>query len=234
MPHSLSAVIFDCDGILVDTEPVHYRAFQEALKPFDLEFDYAEYVRLYIGFDDRDAFGEVFKNSGRTLQPSVLHELMDTKARALQRIIAKGVPTFPGVLELVQELQVLKVPLAVASGALHHEVDAFMRALGIREVFPVIVGADDVTRSKPDPETYQTALERLRDHLGLTELIPRECVAIEDTPTGILSARSAGLFVVGVGHSYPLQDLGESHRAVQSMLEVSAARLKQWLGSLCH
>jgi beta-phosphoglucomutase len=203
-------VIFDCDGILVDTEPLHYAAFQEVLRPLGLGFDYDLYMKHYIGFDDRDAFTEVFRSVGKPLEISRLSEFIQAKEAALQAIVARGVPTFPGVVELVRELATRNVPLAVASGALHHEVQIFVSSLGLQDIFQVIVAADQVEHSKPDPETYVKALGEVQRHFGLPDLSPRRCVAIEDTPAGIRSARGAGLFVVGVAHTYPIGQLKDA------------------------
>ena len=218
----LKAVIFDCDGILVDTEPLHYAAFQEVLQPLGLGFDYEHYLKHYIGFDDRDAFREAFREGARPLNGGQLSEFMGAKEEALQRIIARGVPTFPGVVELVRELSGGGIPLAVASGALRHEVETFVLGLGLQEAFPVIVAADEVERSKPDPETYLQALSKVREHFGLAGLTARECVAIEDTPTGIQSARQAGMFVVGVAHSYSVERLeSEADYVVKGLPELN-------------
>jgi beta-phosphoglucomutase len=224
----LKAVIFDCDGVLVDTEPLHYAALQEVLKPLGLGFGYDHYMNRYIGFDDRDAFREAFREGGRPLSGDQLSRLMLAKEESLQRIIAQGVPTFPGVIELVRELSGGGVHLAVASGALRHEVETFVLGLGLQEAFPVIVAADEVTHSKPDPETYLKALLRVREHYGLAGLTGRECVAIEDTPTGIQSARQAGIFVVGVAHSYSVERLkSEADYVVKGLRELSLPLLVQ-------
>lgn len=218
----LKAVIFDCDGILVDTEPLHYAAFQEVLQPLGLGFDYEHYMKRYIGFDDRDAFREAFREGGRSLDGDRLSAFMVAKEEALQRIISRGVPTFPGVVELVRKLAADGVPMAVASGALRHEVETFVRGLGLQDAFPVIVAADEVEHSKPDPETYLKALSRVREHFGFSELPARCCVAIEDTPAGMRSARQAGLFVVGVAHSYAPERLAdEADHVVMGLPELS-------------
>lgn len=94
----LAAVIFDFDGIIVDTEPLHYRAFQEILVPLGLGYSWAEYLRLYIGFDDRDAFRNTFLSAGRTLRDEELQALVREKGAAFQGIIAAGVEPYPGVV----------------------------------------------------------------------------------------------------------------------------------------
>lgn len=222
---NLQAVIFDCDGILVDTEPVHYRAFQEVLRPLGLGFDYEEYTSRYIGFDDRDAFLEAFRTAGLSLDSEGLAGLISAKAQALQAIITRGVDSFPGVSELIAELVACSIPLAVASGALRHEVEAFLRSLSLRDAFRIIVAAEDVERSKPDPESYLLAFKRLNLELGNHPLDARRCIAIEDTPAGITAARGAGLFVIGVTNSFPREQLQKADHVVESLAQVSVQDL---------
>jgi beta-phosphoglucomutase len=213
----LEAVIFDCDGILVNTEPLHYQAFQKVLVPLGLGHDFEEYMESYIGFDDRDAFLHAFANAGRDIDPITLGTLIEAKGNALSKLIEQGVPTFPGVVELVRELGNHGLPMAVASGALRHEVQAFIKSLGLVGAFCAIVAADDVKKSKPDPETYLQAIERLKAVQGWNSLNPRDCIAIEDTQAGIASARAAGLFVIGVTNSFPEDQLREADRVVNSL-----------------
>ncbi len=226
----LKAVVFDCDGVLVDTEPLHYRAFQEVLQPLDLAFDYDHYLKNYIGFDDRDAFVEAFREGNRPLDDTTLHGLIEAKGKKLLRIISAGVSTFPGVASLVRELASRGIPLAVASGALRHEVELFLKVLKIGDAFSVIVAADEVSRSKPDPETYIAALKRLRDLVGSNHVDPGGCIAIEDTPTGIQSAKSAGLFVIGVTNSFPAKALREdADHVVTSLEEINLEKMLHFL-----
>jgi beta-phosphoglucomutase len=221
----LMAVIFDCDGVLVDSEPLHYDAFQEVLRPIGLDHDYERYLERYIGFDDRDAFIQVFKDAQRPLDDSTLGGLMKAKGEALQVLISKGISGFPGTVELVRDLAARGIPLAVASGALRHEVGAFIAALGLSGSFQVIVAADDVSRSKPDPETYLKTLSHIKERPGLEDLLPGRCIAIEDTPTGIQSARGAGLFVIGVANSYPKDQLSRANFVVESLTDLDADRM---------
>jgi beta-phosphoglucomutase len=217
---ALKAVIFDCDGVLVDTEPLHYRAFQEVLMPLGLAHTFEDYLDRYIGFDDRDAFIEAFREAGRPLDEAALTQLIRAKGEVLQTIIAHGISSFPGVAALVRELAAHKIPLAVASGALRREVDTFIAGLGLAGLFSVIVAADDVKKSKPDPETYLKVLDQL-SRLRLLQAGQTEfCVAIEDTPAGIESAKGAGLSVVGVTNSFPAAQLTTADHVVGSLEEV--------------
>ncbi len=113
----LAAVIFDFDGIIVDTEPLHYKAFQEILVPLGYGYSWDEYLLSYIGYDDRDAFRAAFRVAGREIAEQELHLLIEEKARAFQRAIAAGVEPYPGVVELIRSLAG-NIPLALCSGAL--------------------------------------------------------------------------------------------------------------------
>ena len=219
--HRLEAVIFDCDGILVDTEPLHYRAFQEVLVPLGLGHSFEVYLDRFVGFDDRDAFICAFREAGRQLDPETLERLLEAKAAALGSLIRQGVSSFPGVIELVEELMDRGVPMAVASGALRPEVEAFLASLGLSRAFRVIVSADEVKKSKPDPETYLLAIERLSRALGARPLDPSDCIAIEDTHAGILSAKAAGLAVIAVTNSFSVTELSEADKVIGSLSELS-------------
>jgi beta-phosphoglucomutase len=223
----MKAVIFDCDGVLVDTEPLHYRAFQTVLSPLGLGHSYEHYLEHYIGFDDRDAFLEAFREAGRELDGEVLNLLIHAKEQALHGMISLGIPSFPGVIALVRDLAVHGVPMAVASGALRREVEAFVHGLGLTEHLSLIVAADDVERSKPDPETYLKALDLLRLSLSQDALPPGTCLAIEDTPAGIQAAKEAGLFVIGVTNSFPANQLEEADHIVASLEALSFSTLVQ-------
>jgi beta-phosphoglucomutase len=227
----LQAVIFDCDGVLVDTEPLHYRAFQEVLVPLGLGHDFNIYLERFVGFDDRDAFIYAFEEAGRKLDPKTLEKLIESKSAALRQLIRQGVLSFPGVVELVNGLMAAGVPMAIASGAHRDEVEAFITSLGLNGVFGVIVAADEVKKSKPDPETYLLAIERLGKGPLLRPPAPEHCIAIEDTPAGILSAKSAGLTLIAVTNSFPSADLAEADMVVSSLAEVSVQKMAKLLES---
>lgn len=224
----LRAVIFDCDGVLVDTEPLHYKALQQVLTPLGMGHTYAHYLERYIGFDDRDAFLEAFREGGYPLDEPTLTRLIRAKEELLQDIIAQGITSFPGVVRLVRDLAGRGIPLAVASGALRREVEGFVEALGLADLFPVIVAADDVKKSKPDPETYLKVLEQLCQLGRLNNRRPGRCVAIEDTPAGIQAAKGAGLYVVGVTNSFPAEQLEAADQVVASLEQVTADSLQGW------
>lgn len=210
------AVIFDFDGVIVDTEPLHYAAFQRTLEPLGLHFSWQEYVETYIGFDDRDAFRHAFSLKGTLLSQNELRALIEQKAAFFKNIIGSGVSAYPGVLDLIFHLHANKSPLAICSGALRSDIDPILAMLGISNYFDVIVTADDVAASKPDPECYQLAFQRLQS-LHQNGLSKNSTVAIEDTPAGISAAKGAGLIVCAVTNSYPAERLDQATFVTESL-----------------
>ncbi len=203
------AVIFDFDGVIVDTEPLHYAAFQRILEPLGLHFSWQEYVETFIGFDDRDAFRHAFSSKGMMLGHDDLLRLIEQKAAIFEEVIKSGVTPYPGVLELIFHLSAHKTPLAICSGALKSDISPILTMLGISECFDVIVTAEDVAASKPDPECYQLAFQRLLAAHDNSFSI-NATIAIEDTPAGISSAKAAGLIVCAVTNSYPADRLEQA------------------------
>jgi beta-phosphoglucomutase len=219
----LQAIVFDFDGVLVDSEPLHYEAFARTVEPLGARFDYEHYRRHYIGYDDRDGFRAICNEFNIPLDEQRLAELIAEKAAAFARIVGRGVTPMPGAVELVQE-SAAAMPIALCSGALLQDIALILPNLGpggLMDLFRAIVTADDVRRSKPDPEGYALAARRLG-------LAPGHCLAVEDTPAGIASARVAGLHTLAVSTSFPLQELSEADRSVASLASVTVPKLRSW------
>jgi beta-phosphoglucomutase len=221
--HSLplpEAVIFDFDGIIVDTEPLHYRAFLSVLEPLGMGFPWEEYVATYMGFDDRDAFREAYRARGRDLDGESLKSLVAAKSRVFLDILRAGVQPYPGAVPMIASLHAAGIPLAISSGALMSDIAPILGRLGIDGCFPVVVTADDVRKSKPDPECYALAFRRLSRMHPSRVKVPERSFAIEDTPAGIRSAKGAGLRVLAVTNSYGAGELAEADWVADSLENV--------------
>jgi beta-phosphoglucomutase len=214
------AVIFDFDGILVDSEPMHHRAFTEVLDPLGMGFAWKEYVEIYMGFDDRDAFREAFRAKGIDLDDANLAKLVAAKSEAFLRGLRDGVTAYPGAVSLIESLQAAGRPLALCSGALRTDIDPILAQLGLARCFDVIVSADDVRRSKPDPESYALAFARLSERYATLLTVPEKTIAVEDTPSGIRSAKGAGLQVLAVTNSHCPGGLAEADWITDSLENV--------------
>jgi beta-phosphoglucomutase len=217
---SPESVLFDFDGILVDSEPMHYRAFIKVLDPLGMGFPWREYVETYMGFDDRDAFREAFRAKGIDLDDANLAKLVAAKSRVFQDGIRNGVTAYPGAVPMIDSLRAAGKPLALCSGALRSDIERILAQLGVARRFDVIVSADDVRRSKPDPESYTLAFARLSERHTALLTAPGKSVAVEDTPAGIRSAKGAGLRVLAVTNSYGAGELADADWIVDSLESV--------------
>ncbi|HXK11555.1 MAG TPA: HAD family phosphatase [Vicinamibacteria bacterium] len=218
----LRAAVFDFDGVIVDSEPVHYRAMRDALLRERVEITEEDYLDVCLAFDDRVAIRNALEHKGERASPERIERVEARKVHLFSEMIP-DIPVFPGARDLVGELAA-EVPLAIASGARHDEIEAILDGLGLRDAFQAIVGAEDAERTKPDPAPYLEAARRLA---GRTPgLAPAECLAFEDSMAGIDSALGAGMMVVGVAHSYPAERLRAAHRVVGSLVGVDASALR--------
>lgn len=220
----LKAVIFDFDGVIVDTEPLHYRSFQAILEPMGLGYSWERYVEHYMGFDDRDAFMEAFRAKGMDLSHAGLEELIALKAAQFQQVIAGGVTPYPGVVQLAKALAA-DLPVAICSGALRSDIEPILNQLSLDSAFSVMVTAEEVPASKPDPASYLLAIRKLAAAFPDRGIVPSSCVAIEDTPAGITSATGAGIPVLAVTNSYPADHLADAVRIVSSLDGLTRADL---------
>lgn len=217
----LRAVIFDFNGIIVDDEPIHFKLFQRVLGEEGINLTEEVYYERYLGFDDRGAFMAGFRDNDRSLTEEKLRELVERKAVYYQEAIRNHVTIFPGVKELVMELR-QKLPLAVASGALRHEIETILTTAKLLKYFDAIVSAEDVTHGKPEPEIFLKALAALNASGGRKSVIqPSECIVIEDSKEGVRGARGAGMKCVAVTNSHPAALLSEANAVVESLEEVS-------------
>ena len=209
----MRAAIFDFDGVIVDSEPLHFRAMQEALRTEGIEITEAEYYALYLAHDDRGALRLALEHHGRPARPAFIETLKERKMERFEAVL-RDVSFFPGAAALVRALAE-RMPVAIASGARRAEIEAILTAGGLRDAFTAVVGVDDVTKTKPHPEPYLTAMGRLTP--SAPGLVPAQCLAFEDSVPGILSAKTAGMKVVAVANSYPAEKLGVAHRVVATL-----------------
>jgi beta-phosphoglucomutase len=211
-----SAILFDFDGVIVNSEPLHFHAFHEVLHEEGLDITEAEYYQELIGFDDKGAFKHIFAKHDRPLDPRTFLRLMTRKSEAMMELIhGRKYSALPGVEQLVRDLW-RNYPLAICSGALREEIEAMLEGIRLRDCFNIIVAAEDVTVGKPDPQGYLLTTRLVGEKLHRS-LAPADCLVIEDAPTVIHSVRGAGFKVLGVATSYPLEKLSEANYAVRSL-----------------
>jgi HAD superfamily hydrolase (TIGR01509 family) len=223
----LRALIFDFNGIIIDDEPIHFELFQRVLAEQGIGLTEQDYYARYLGFDDRGAFAAAYREHARPLDEKQLAGLIARKAIYYQNAIRNKVTIFPGVKTLVAALAPA-LPLAIASGALRHEIETILFTAGLGKYFSVIVSAEDVTQGKPDPEIFLKALARMNAQVGESQPIaPADCLVIEDSKEGIRGARRAGMKCLAVSNSHAAELLGGATAVVKSLEEVDMEFLRQ-------
>jgi len=196
-----TATLFDFDGVLVDSEPVHLAAFNDVLAPHGIVIGEREYAERYLALDDAGVFRAVLSRGGRTLREQEVRALVAAKNPRFMARFTEAFRVFPGAAELVAR-RAARGPVAIVSGALENEIVFALEKMGVRAAVTCIVSADRAPTSKPDPGPFLMALEELRRAHA-----PERAVAIEDSTGGVTAAKRAGLRCIAVTHSYSAESL---------------------------
>jgi HAD superfamily hydrolase (TIGR01509 family) len=204
---SFRAVIFDCDGVLVDSEALGLRSLQQALHEAGVERSLGSLTR-FSGRSHGETLAELEAESGLPLLASVVAKRMDEYYMHL--VGAEGLHPCPGVPQLLSLLSSCQIPFTLASSGPHRKVLFSLQSAGLAPAFPHFLCGDDVARAKPAPDLYLAAAE-------LVGADPTECLAIEDAPNGVRSACAAGMQVVGVTTSFAASALAEANLILDSL-----------------
>ena len=224
----MDALIFDFDGVVVDSEPIHLMGFRRALAAEGVTISEDDYYGKYLGFDDHDCFQAVGRDTGKAFSEARIAEMTVAKSDIVRETFAHSIEALPGAVALILAAAAAGIPLAICSGALRDEIELAARTVGVLESFAVVVAAKDVQNGKPDPEGYALAAQRLEEASGRT-ISFEKCVVVEDSPAGIAAAKSAGMKVLAVTNSYPADALGQADRIVDSLAEATPAALDELL-----
>jgi beta-phosphoglucomutase len=208
----IQAVFFDFNGVIVDDEPLQMNAYREVLGREGLTLTEADYYGS-LGMDDVTFVRAAFERAGRELDEETLARVLDAKTAAHRKLLEGELPLFPGVVNFIKALS-RRYAVGLVSMARRTEIDHVLERAALADYFNVVVSAEDATACKPDPSCYNNALESLNRKRGEGQVIPLrpdECLVVEDSPPGILSARAAGMRTLGVTNTVPdraLRDAG--------------------------
>ena len=217
----IRTILFDLDGTLVDTEPLHYVAFTDTFRVEGIELSRAEYFSRLIGYNDHDCFEVVLKENGRDASEARIDGLIARKAERYLEMIRDRDVMYPGAAEFVRECA-SRFPLMIVTGTLRAEAELILRRAGLRDLFADIVAAEDVERGKPDPEGFVMALGRLGFLLRQRDAIePAQALVIEDTMAGITAAHRAGMRVLALKHTSAEADLAGADLVRESLRETN-------------
>ena len=224
----LRAIVFDFDGVIANSEPLHFRAFRDALAGRGVDLSEHDYYTRYLGYDDLGAFRAIARDRGRALSEAELAGLAADKAARMEALEHDASVLFPGAAAAIRRAAAA-VPLAIASGALGAEIRRVLDGADLTRYFAAIVAAEDTPASKPAPDPYQRAVALLSAAMGDPGLPAADCVAIEDSRWGIASARAAGLRTVGVTSSYGADELSEADLVIGSLGDLDLTSLQRLL-----
>ena len=217
-------VVFDFDGVIANTEPLHLQAYQDVLGQTPLILSKEVYESTYLGYDDIGVFTHLAKDQHIVLSPDEISALIALKGKRYTQLVGSTNVIFPEARGCIERLAGT-CELGIASGALHQEIETILLASSLRSYFTTIVAADDVAHSKPEPDTYRLAVELLCAAIGRPPS-PNGFVAIEDSLWGIQSAHAAGLPCVAVTTTYSATELTIANHIVPSLDDIDAKSLE--------
>ena len=227
---SLKAVLFDFNGIIINDEPIHEKLIEQLLIEENLLMRSGEFRKFCLGRSDRACLKQILAQRGRYVAEGYIDQLLQRKAEAyLQELEAlEELPIYPDTRELILKMGQSYLKMAVVSGAVRSEVEMVLGRAGLGQYFRAIVAGDEIKTSKPEPDGYLLAIERLNQLEPELNLQPEECLAIEDSFAGIEAAKRAGIPVVGVAHTYPFHMLQRlASWCVDYLSELEWERIKQ-------
>jgi beta-phosphoglucomutase len=219
MTAKLKGVVFDMDGVIIESEHTHYSAICEAMGE-RMNQTYETFLTKCTGGDERFAMGRLAEFSGIEYDESLFQQWSKKKAVAYQRLVGESANAMPGAVELVCSVAE-KFPIGLATGSRRSDVEAAFSTLAggkLNGLFQSIVTSDDVAKPKPDPATYAKAV----DGLGIP---PQNCLAIDDSPNGVSSAKKAGMKVLGITAIHDSLSLRDAEWHLHSLEEVTLGDL---------
>ncbi|MBW7992434.1 MAG: HAD family phosphatase [Planctomycetes bacterium] len=229
----LRTVIFDFDGVITDSEILHFRAFNQVLGQYGIELTKQEYYKTYLGFNDADCYGKLIHQGLLKAEQEQIGNLIDEKKHIYKELAKTEGKMIEGVRDFLTLLEKNSIPMAICSGSLLTEVEMVLEDTGLRHLFEVIVSGEQVKKGKPDPEGFLLTLKRLNSNISLAEagnqnhILPNECVVIEDSHWGLEAAKAAEMHTIAVTNSYEAEQLGMAEKVVSQLNGLSIGDLQQ-------
>ena len=219
----IKAIFFDFNGVIIDDETIQMKAYQEILRGHQVDLT-EEWYMSALGMDDRTFVRAMFERAKKPLTDPVLETVMTAKTDMHRQMIEDELPLFPGVLTFLKSAS-RHFSLGLVSMANKAEVGYVFQRANLTPLFSIVVTAEDASACKPSPDCYLTGLAKIneaRQHERKLPLLASECLAVEDSPPGIQSARAAGMRTLGITNTVSEEAL----RAAGA--EVVTASLADW------
>jgi beta-phosphoglucomutase len=223
----LKAVIFDFDGVIADSEALHYKALNTVFNRYGVDVPKDLHWQKYLGYSDRENIEAVSVDYSMGMDDTKIQLLIDEKKIVFDELVAEGAIIIDGVAEFIQRLIDSGICRAICSGALRSDIDLMLGGTDFKDAFEVIVTADDVKHGKPDPEGYLQALKKLNGN-DKSPIEASQCIVIEDSHWGLEAASAAGMNTIAVTNTYPKEELdGKARRIVDRLDELTVDDLNK-------
>jgi HAD superfamily hydrolase (TIGR01509 family) len=222
----LRTVIFDFDGVIIDSEILHFHAFNEALAPLGASITEQDYFKVYLGLTDLDCFKAINGKFKLNLDNSGLENILKEKSCFFRKLVKTSGKLIEGVCDFLIMLKQNNIPMAICSGALLAEIVLILDANKLKSFFEVIVSADQVKRGKPYPDGFLLALQKLNEK-RTSAIQPGQCIVIEDSRWGLEAAQKAAMHTIAVTNSYDAAQLKTADKIVTKLTELTMDDLQQ-------
>lgn len=222
----VQAVIFDFDGVIIDSELLHLRALNQVLARHDFEISTDDYYKNCVGHIDIDLL-HLFKNKGLLrLDGREIENLIEQKRDIFRELAEKEAKLCRGVLNFLQMLSQNTVPMAICSGSSIMEIQVILEKTNLHHFFNAIISSEHVKNGKPDPEGMLLALRKLRQK-ARSPIFASQCIVIEDSPRGVAAAKAAGMHAVAVTSSFDAHHLDLADKIVDHLGQLTISNLHQ-------
>jgi HAD superfamily hydrolase (TIGR01509 family) len=219
--NQLFGVAFDIDGTIIDNNHYHYLAFVEFYKKRNQTLTKEEFIKNFNGKTNADVMKYVFQ---KELPVEEVEHLTDEKESIYRKIYATHIKPVKGLLELLENLKVNNIPMAIATSGIPVNIEFMFQRLSIQHYFKAVINSTHITNGKPHPEIYQLAAKKL----GLK---PVQCLAFEDSVSGIASAKAAGLKVIALRTTETNEKLKNADLIVRDFSEVTVEKIKNLIST---
>jgi len=222
----LRAVIFDFDGVITDSEILHFRAFNQVLAQYGIELTKDDYYTTYLGFNDADCYRLLIHQGLLKTDQQQIKNLIEQKKRIFEQLAKAEGKLIEGVCDFLKMLEQNNIPIAICSGALLTEVEMVLDEARLRHLFEVVVSGEQVKKGKPDPEGFLLSLQRLNENRE-NPITANQCIVIEDSHWGLEAAKAAGMHTIAVTNSYDAGQLSMAEKIVDQLSELTIDDLQQ-------
>jgi len=222
----LRAVIFDFDGVITDSEILHFRSFNQVLAQHGMEITVKDYYKDYLGLTDLDLLNLLVNEGLLELDDEGIKNLAKQKEQVFEKLAQTEGSIIGGVRDFLEMLKDNSIRMAICSGSLQTEIELILEEARLRSFFEVIVSAEDVRKNKSNPEGFLVTLQRLNEK-SRNPALSSQCIVIEDSHWGIEAAKAAGMHTIAITNSYDAEQLSLAEKVITHLSQLSIKDLQE-------